>query len=105
MINVDGYGGILFVGCSHPGIINIIQNAMKVSRTKVVIGGMHLFGASKDECKSIVEKFKALGVEKVDAIHCSGDTIRNILAEEKILLNVHVGSKIRVSREGIDVRE
>jgi len=105
LINVDGYGGILFVGCSHPGIINIVQNAMKVSRTKVVIGGMHLFGASKDECKSIVEKFRALGVEKVGAIHCSGDTIRNILVEEKMLLNVHVGSKIRVSREGIDVRK
>jgi len=105
LINVDGYGGILFVGCSHPGIINIVQNAMKIARIKVVIGGMHLFGASRDECKSIVEKFKALRVEKVGAIHCSGDTIRNILAEENMLLNIHVGSKIRVSREGIGTKD
>lgn len=105
LINVDGYGGILFVGCSHPGIINIVQNAMKVSRIKVVIGGMHLFSASKDDCKSIVEKFKTLGVEKVGAIHCSGDVIRSILAEENMLLDIHVGSKIKVSGEGISIKD
>ena len=105
LINVDSYGGILFVGCGHPGIINIVQNAMKIARIKIVIGGMHLFGASKDECKSIVEKFKTLGVEKVGAIHCSGDTIRSILAEENMLLDIHVGSEIRVSREGIGIRD
>ncbi|PUA31849.1 MAG: hypothetical protein B7O98_08625 [Zestosphaera tikiterensis] len=100
LINVNGYGGILFVGCSHPGIVNIVQNAVKIARVKTVIGGLHLAGASEEECISIVEKLKALGVEKIGAIHCSGDTIRNILAKENMLLNIHVGSRIMVSKEG-----
>jgi len=105
LIDVDGYGGILFVGCSHPGIVNIVQSAMKIARVRIVVGGLHLAGASREECRSIVEKLRVLGVEKIGAIHCSGDTVRSILVEEGMLLNIHVGSRIMVSREGIFIRD
>jgi len=101
LINVDGYGGILFVGCSHPGIVNIVQSAMKITRVRIVIGGLHLAGASVEECSSVVEKLRSLGVEKIGAIHCSGNTIHNILAKENMSLNIHAGSRIMVSKEGV----
>lgn len=77
---------------------------MKITRVRTVVGGLHLARASEEECISIVEKLKALGVEKIGAIHCSGDTIRNILAEENMLLNIHVGSRIMISREGVSIK-
>jgi len=101
LVNVDGYGGILFVGCSHPGIVNIVQNATKITRVRIVIGGLHLAGASREKIRSTVEELRSLGVEGVGALHCSGDSTRKTLARMGMLLDIHVGSRIIVSRERV----
>jgi len=103
LINVDGYGGVLFVGCSHPGITNIVRNAMKTTGVRIVVGGLHLAGASREKIRPIMEELKSLGVEGVGALHCSGDSTRRILARMGMLLDIHAGSRIIMSRERVSI--
>jgi len=103
LVNVDGYGGVLFVGCSHPGIVSIVKRAGEIAKARAVIGGLHLAGASRNKISSVMEELRDLGVERVGAIHCSGDGARRTLEKMGMLLNVHVGSRIIVSREGASI--
>ena len=76
-----GRGIVLLVGCSHPGITNIVEEAMRElgNRVYMVIGGFHMAGYPLPKVKEVVEKLLSLGVEKIYPIHCSGDTIRHYL--------------------------
>lgn len=67
-------GLILITGCAHPGIINIIEKAMKIFKKRVlfVFGGFHLKGKSDDAIKTVIGKFLSLGVKKVGGSHCTG---------------------------------
>ncbi len=105
LINVKGYGGVLLVGCSHPSVVNLVREALKISKVRLVIGGFHLSGESWEKCRSIANELRELGVERAGAIHCSGDTMRSVLDEMNMLLNVHVGSKIILSSNGIAISD
>ena len=67
-------GLILITGCAHPGIINIIEKAMKMFNKRVlfVFGGFHLKGKSDDAIKAVIGRFVSLGVKKVGGSHCTG---------------------------------
>ena len=67
-------GLILICGCAHPGIINIIQSAMRIFKKPVlfVFGGFHLEGASEERIKEIIKQFNTNGVKKVGGTHCTG---------------------------------
>lgn len=84
VVNVEGLGSIIVVGCSHPGVENIVGKAVKELNVKpyAVIGGFHLAGASKYKLESTVRKLLEYGVEKIYPIHCSGEGIRDLLESE-----------------------
>jgi len=68
-------GIIIITGCSHPGIVKIIQeikNNFPGERIKLVFGGFHLMDKDDREVGLIVEKFKSLEVETVGPTHCTG---------------------------------
>ncbi|MEZ0346380.1 MAG: MBL fold metallo-hydrolase [Infirmifilum sp.] len=99
-VNVEGEGLVVLVGCSHPGVVNIVKKASQDLATKpyAVIGGFHMAGAPAEECRKVVEELLELEVEKIAPIHCSGDTMRSTLAQEhpEKYLNCHVGSIIEI---------
>ena len=77
-------GLIVIVGCSHPGIINILKHAIKVaedSRIYAVIGGFHLSGASKKRIVKTIDELCKLNVQRVVPLHCTGFTARMMMAE------------------------
>ena len=80
-VNVRGKGLVVLVGCSHPGVVNLVRRAKRDLGVKpyLVIGGFHMAGASEDECVETVEELLSLGMEKISPIHCSGDEIRNVM--------------------------
>ena len=100
-INVEGKGLVILVGCSHPGVTNIVAKAKNDLGVKpyLVLGGFHMMGASGSRCRETVKRLIELGVERIAPIHCSGDTIRSILEEEypQNWLKCHVGSIVEVS--------
>ncbi len=95
-------GLIVLAGCSHPGIVSIVDKAVKVTKhNKVyaVIGGFHLINASINRIKETVSAFKELGIERVYAGHCTG-----LRAEARLLdaygnnfKKIHAGMKIIIS--------
>lgn len=67
--------GMLVVGCSHPGITNIVKRAKEILNKPIIyaIGGFHLFRSKEEEIIEVVNEMKNLGVEYVTPTHCTGD--------------------------------
>lgn len=77
-------GITVIAGCSHPGIIKILEKVKeKFPQDKLyfAFGGFHLKDSSKGEINSIVEKFKEMNVEKAGPTHCSGRETEKIFKE------------------------
>jgi 7,8-dihydropterin-6-yl-methyl-4-(beta-D-ribofuranosyl)aminobenzene 5'-phosphate synthase len=72
-------GVIVIVGCSHPGIVPMLQQ-VKASTGRplyAVIGGFHLLETPLNEVARMVAAFRELGVGRVGPTHCTGpDAIR-----------------------------
>jgi 7,8-dihydropterin-6-yl-methyl-4-(beta-D-ribofuranosyl)aminobenzene 5'-phosphate synthase len=68
-------GMVIITGCAHPGIVQIVQQAINLTGDPVylVMGGFHLGQASRSRISSILESFNQMGVEKVAPSHCTGD--------------------------------
>lgn len=98
IVALDGKA-ILFVGCSHPGIVNIVERAISLGyKPDYIIGGLHLVGSSEETIEQVLNKLFKLGVEKVAPIHCSGDRIRSLM-EKKYkdkYMRMYVGSELTV---------
>ena len=70
-----GDGLVVITGCSHPGIVEILERTQQILDEKIfmVVGGFHLLRHSDDEMVAIIEQFKRLGVVKCGPTHCTGD--------------------------------
>lgn len=68
-------GLVVIAGCSHAGIINIIEQAIEISGIKniyCVIGGFHLIGPGEAKIDRTIKELRHLNVQKVVPIHCTG---------------------------------
>ena len=75
----------LFTGCSHPGIIKIVEKTRKLfpnNDLKLVGGGFHLMNSSKEDIKTISSRLKQLEVRNLAPSHCTGDLAVDIFKEE-----------------------
>jgi len=74
-------GLAILVGCSHPGVVNLVNQAVRDLGMKpyLVLGGFHMLGAPLQDVKKVASRLVEMGAEKIYPIHCSGDTIRNYL--------------------------
>ena len=65
---------IIFSGCSHNEILNIIGTVMRMFPNiliKAVIGGFHLTGAAKDFVEQIGKEMLKYPIEKIYTCHCT----------------------------------
>jgi 7,8-dihydropterin-6-yl-methyl-4-(beta-D-ribofuranosyl)aminobenzene 5'-phosphate synthase len=68
-------GLVVVLGCAHRGIINSIYRLQEVSGVKevnTVIGGCHLFGASKECIQRTIAVLQELKVQRLGVSHCTG---------------------------------
>lgn len=67
-------GLIVVVGCSHVGIINIIQTIQKRVNMPIyaVIGGTHLVDASEERIDQTIKQFKQRNIQWLAVSHCTG---------------------------------
>jgi len=88
-INVKGIGLVVLTGCSHPGLVNVLKRAQKVSSVEkihAVIGGFHL--SSISEGLKMGEFLKNLNVRLVSPCRCTSDDSKQGIA--KIMGNRYV---------------
>lgn len=68
-------GLYIFSGCSHRGVVPTlrhVQSLMPGKRIAGLIAGMHLYPASAEMRKKIVEEIAALDMDVVFPVHCTG---------------------------------
>lgn len=73
---VDSREGLIVItGCAHPNVADMAEQAQKYLDKNIylLMGGFHLGGSSDTEVRAIIERLKALGVQKVAPSHCTGD--------------------------------
>ncbi len=68
-------GLVVVVGCAHPGIEKILEEASKIdARLYSVFGGFHLAETEDSEVSGVVTRFRdKWKFERVAAGHCSGE--------------------------------
>lgn len=68
-------GLVIVLGCSHSGIINIINYIIEKtgqSHIYAIFGGTHLGPASKETRVKSIEALKKFDIEKIGTSHCTG---------------------------------
>lgn len=69
-------GLVMLVGCSHPGLVKMVETAESQRKKKSVsllLGGFHLLRRNPEEIKATIDRLQDLKVEHVVPAHCSGD--------------------------------
>lgn len=77
-------GLFLVCGCSHIGIVNIIENIKKWTGMKIVgiIGGLHLSKAKTDRIKKTIDYLKKENIKFLAVSHCTGEETISIFKKE-----------------------
>jgi len=73
--NVKDRGLVVISSCGHAGIVNSVRQAIEVSgvsKVHAVMGGFHLFPADDDYLRRVVAEMRAMNVDVVIPLHCSG---------------------------------
>lgn len=91
VIEGDGFN-VLVVGCSHPGIDNLVMKAREiVGYLYLTIGGFH------DPSKRQIDRV-AMASRYISPAHCSGDDAKNYVKSKysEKYVGVRTGSRIRI---------
>lgn len=77
-------GMIVILGCSHPGVINILENIKERANINIcgIIGGTHLVDCDKERLEFTVKKIKQLDPQFIAVSHCTGDVAVECLKKE-----------------------
>lgn len=90
-------GLIVIVGCSHPGILNMLCHIEKRFNESIyaVLGGTHLVEADEQRVNVTLDKLLEIGIQFIGLSHCSGDDVQEHM-KEKGMQNCHmsVGSVV-----------
>jgi 7,8-dihydropterin-6-yl-methyl-4-(beta-D-ribofuranosyl)aminobenzene 5'-phosphate synthase len=73
--HVEGRGLVIVGGCSHPGIVNMVKYAQRltgVEKVAAIIGGFHLTAGGPELIKNTIEGLKEINPELLIAGHCTG---------------------------------
>lgn len=101
VVNVKDVGLVCFVGCSHPGVENLVEKATTDLEHDpyMVIGGFHMGNTIEQEIHDTIERLLELGVKKIFPIHCSGDLFRQYMADHypQQYGQAHVGFQMTIN--------
>ncbi len=73
--HVQGKGLVIVGGCSHPGIVNMVKYAQKltgVQEVAAIIGGFHLTAGGPTLIQQTIEGLKEINPALLLAGHCTG---------------------------------
>ncbi len=94
-------GLVIILGCSHAGIINILNYAIEKtgqSRIHTILGGTHL-GPTNEEAKTkSIESLRKYNIERIGTAHCTGWEVSMRLWQEfgKRFFFCNVGTVVEV---------
>ncbi len=73
---ITSKGLVLIVGCSHVGIVNIMETVRERTGLPIyaVMGGTHLVEADEQRILKTLEAFERIEVQEIAVSHCTGDS-------------------------------
>ena len=79
---------------SHPGILNILNRVKQhfSQPIRAVAGGTHLVEADRDRIHMTLHAMKEMGIGLLAFNHCSGNLLREMMAENSELNTVYLGA-------------
>ena len=91
----------VLTGCSHPGIVKILEKVnsrFPKEKFYLVTGGFHLIEKDERLIKAIVGEFRRLGVNKVGPTHCTGGEAEDLFKDEygNNFIDIKVGQTLEV---------
>jgi len=92
-------GFVLVLGCSHPGLMNILDAAHAVLPGPVfaVLGGTHLVEASLARLAMVIEYLKGSAIQVLGVSHCTGGQAASELAKmDKKFFNNSTGHSLHI---------
>lgn len=83
---------IVLVGCSHPGILNMVSEVHRLlgKPVRAVYGGTHLVEADHDRVEKTLEILHSIGMETCGFSHCSGDSAEEIACGHTEISTCHL---------------
>jgi len=87
-------GGLaVLVGCSHPGILNMMIHVRQVLNRPIraVFGGTHLVEADSQRIETTVQRLQDMGLEVLGLSHCSGDAADCVISSKPQIQGCHLG--------------
>lgn len=87
-------GLVVLVGCSHPGILNMITRVHDVLDAPIyaVFGGTHLMHADEERISLTIDNLCKMGLSVIGLSHCSGERAEKMLAADKRVRACHLAS-------------
>lgn len=82
-LEADG-GTVMVVGCSHPGIVNMVVEVKERlgKPVRAVFGGIHLMEAGPERIQRTLDALAEAGVEMLGFCHCSGEAVEAAVAAD-----------------------
>lgn len=91
-------GLVIIVGCSHIGLVNIVETIRSRSGKKIlgIIGGSHLISCKKTRIENTIEYLKELDLKFLALSHCTGEEVKKMIKSElgEIFIDNYTGSVI-----------
>jgi 7,8-dihydropterin-6-yl-methyl-4-(beta-D-ribofuranosyl)aminobenzene 5'-phosphate synthase len=100
---VEGRGLVVIGGCCHPGIVNIVKYAKKltgVDKVALILGGFHLTAGGDELIQNTIHGLREIDPELIMAGHCTGFRALSRLAAafpNNFMISC-VGTKVLVAR-------
>ena len=84
----------MLVGCSHPGILNILSSVQEQFRQPIigVAGGTHLMEASKERIGETLVQMKKFGMKVIGFNHCTGKVFQERVGKEPDFHAMYLGA-------------
>jgi 7,8-dihydropterin-6-yl-methyl-4-(beta-D-ribofuranosyl)aminobenzene 5'-phosphate synthase len=101
LIVKTGIGITIITGCSHPGIVTMVEKAKDIFPDvpiALVLGGFHLMAENSETIDSIASALMKMGVLKVGPTHCTGK-IAQIIFQKRFgnrYIPVYAGRQLEV---------
>lgn len=85
-------GLVVLVGCSHPGILNMIEtvHCRLDQPVYAVYGGTHLAEAGEERIRETVTALKEMGLVILGFSHCSGELAERMTKEDEQVESCHM---------------
>jgi 7,8-dihydropterin-6-yl-methyl-4-(beta-D-ribofuranosyl)aminobenzene 5'-phosphate synthase len=85
VFNLKDKGLFIVTGCSHAGIVEILDHAVKITGNNKVyglIGGLHLLNKDEVQINEIIAKLEKYEMDFVSAGHCTGLAAEYLLSRK-----------------------